>query len=218
MTKALRLGTDPLGRMGVPEASRPGPDTLADDPLERILSDSGPRPQAPPAPAGTAVRDTDAAARGLDFLNDMIDGADIPLRRRPLVTVDMDSDLAELSMRDAYLLGHALRLILDMGRESPEPDHGGAPLRVHLSGRLSGRLELSVTDDGNFFPGDLGVVAPSTPEVRELTDFVSRRGGSVLLARYRATRVSVVVWGRQGAVSPPRVLDGPREAAFEKRS
>lgn len=210
MTKSLRLGADPLGRLGSSGTDRARPDAPADDPLERILSHPGPRPDAPPAPAGTTGREPDAAARGLEFLNDMIDGADIPLRRRPLVTVDMDSDLAELSMRDAYLLGHALRLILDMGRESPGPGPSGVPLRVRLAGRLSGRLELSVTDDGSFFPGDLGVVAPSSPEARELTDFVSRRGGSVLLARNRATRVSVVVWSRQGAVPPPRILDGLR--------
>ena len=210
MTKSLRLGADPLGRLGSPEPTRVRPDAPDDDPLERILSRPASRPDTPPPPTGTAGREPDAAARGLDFINDMIDGADIPLRRRPLVTVDMDSDLAELGMRDAYLLGHALRLILDMGEESPGPEQTAAPLRVRLSGRLSGRLELSVTDGGDFFPGDLGVVAPSCPEARELTDFVSRRGGSVLLTRSRATRVAVVVWSRQGAVPPPRVMDGMR--------
>jgi hypothetical protein len=160
-----------------------------------------------PSGAGRHRRDSDTASRSLEFLEDMIDGAELPMRLRPTISVDMDSDLTEMPMRDAYLLGHALRLILDIGREASPSE---AVLHVSLKGRLSGRLELSVTDAGDFFPRDMGIVAPTDPQSRELVDFVIRRGGSVFAVRSRATQVSVVVFGRQEELRPPRITDHVR--------
>ncbi|NDY58253.1 hypothetical protein G3N56_16085 [Desulfovibrio sulfodismutans] len=205
MTRPLRLGKDPLGRLDSPadgHLSAPGPGGSA---LDRILADSGnpsaaPEPQCPPQ-SGSAGRESDAVARTLEFLQDMIDGSETTLPCPPCITVDTESDLTDLPMRQAYLLGHALRLILEMGKDAPRSGPAATPLRIHLHSRLSGRLELSVTDGGDFFPANLSLFEGPHPDVRELADFVSRRGGSVLVTRGRATQVSVVVWGRQAATS-----------------
>jgi hypothetical protein len=174
--------------------------------LDRILADPGDSPAASgpqrPSQAGSAGRESDAVARTLEFLHDMIDGSETTLPSPPCITVDTESDLTDLTMRQAYLLGHALRLILEMGKDAPRSGPAAAPLRIHLHSRLSGRLELSVTDGGDFFPGSLSLFEGTHPDVQELADFVSRRGGSVLVTRGRAVQVSVVVWGRQTATSP----------------
>ncbi|MEF3695956.1 hypothetical protein [Desulfolutivibrio sp.] len=206
MTRPLRLGKDPLGRL----------ESTADEPrsasgsgggaLDRILADPGDSPAATGpqrlSQAGSAGRESDAVARTLEFLRDMIDGSETALPCPPCITVDTESDLTDLPMRQAYLLGHSLRLILEMGKDAPRSGPAAAPLRIHLHSRLSGRLELSVTDGGDFFPGSLSLFEGPHPDVRELADFVSRRGGSVLVTRGQATQVSVVVWGRQAATSP----------------
>jgi len=206
MTRPLRLGKDPLGRLESTAndqrfASGPGGSAL-----DRILAAPGDSPPAPgaqrPLPAESAGRESDAVARTLEFLHDMIDGSETTLPCPPGISVDTESDLTDLPMRQAYLLGHALRLILEMGRDAPRPGPAAVPLRIHLHSRLSGRMELSVTDGGDFFPGGLNLFEGPHPDVRELADFVSRRGGSVLVTRGRATQVSVVVWGRQAATSP----------------
>jgi|GEM_PF-2036252 len=206
MTRPLRLGKDPLGRL----ESTANDQRSASDPgggaLDSILADPGDSPAAPgpqcPPQAGSAGRESDAVARTLEFLQDMIDGSETTLPAPPCITVDTESDLTDLPMRQAYLLGHALRLILEMGKDAPRSGPDAAPLRIHLHSRLSGRMELSVTDSGEFFPDGLRLFEEPHPDMRELAEFVSRRGGSVLATRGRATQVSVVVWGRQAATSP----------------
>jgi hypothetical protein len=211
MTTSLRLGKDPLGGLNPSDDAPAKSPAVGDDPLSGLFGDpaSTSAPLAPETPSGAGRhrRDSDTASRSLEFLEDMIDGAELPMRLRPTISVDMDSDLTEMPMRDAYLLGHALRLILDIGREASPSE---AVLHVSLKGRLSGRLELSVTDAGDFFPRDMGIVAPTDPQSRELVDFVIRRGGSVFAVRSRATQVSVVVFGRQEELRPPRITDHVR--------
>lgn len=198
MTRSLRLGNDPLGRRAA-AANDVGGRTL-----DNILADPGEAPSAPSGknPVVTAGREPDALARTLEFFNDIIDGLDTALPCRPRIAVDAESELADLPMRQAYLLGHALRLILGMGEGGPRSGLA-APLRIRLHSRLSGRLELSVTDDGAFFPASLRLFETPHPDARELADFVSRRGGSVLVTRGQAIQVSVVVWSPQ-TPPPPR--------------
>jgi len=199
MTKPLRLGNDPLGRLeSTADGHRPASGS-GGNALDRILSAPG---EAPAAQVPVRRREPDALARTVQFIDDIIDGLDTALPRRPRITVDAESELADLPMRQAYLLGHALRLILGLGEDAPRSGPHALPLHIHLHSRLSGRLELSVTDDGAFFPGSFRLFEEPHPDVRELTDFVSRRGGSVLVARSRATQVSVVVWSPQAAASP----------------
>jgi hypothetical protein len=197
MTRSLRLGNDPLGRRAA-TANDPGGRTL-----DNILADPGEAPSAPSeiTPVVTAGREPDALARTLEFFNDIINGLDTALPCRPRITVDAESELADLPMRQSYLLGHALRLILGMGEGGPRAG-SAAPLRIQLHSRLSGRLELSVTDDGGFFPASLRLFEAPHPDIQELADFVSRRGGSVLVTRGRATQISVVVWSPQATASP----------------
>lgn len=194
MTKPLRLGNDPLGRLESPAGGHRPASGPGGGALDRILS-------APPAPA--RWREPDALTRTLQFIDDIIDGLDTALPCRPRITVDAESELADLPMRQAYLLGHALRLILGLGEDAPRSGPHALPLHIHLHSRLSGRLEPSVTDDGAFFPGSLRLFEEPHPDIRELADFVSRRGGSVLVTRGQAIQVSVVVWSPQ-TPPPPR--------------
>ncbi len=210
MPRDLRLGTDPLG--GIAESAAgdrasPGPGGV--EALDRILSVPAAAPACPAPPsrdhAGPAAGEPDACARAREFLDGLIDDAEVTLSRRPDLSVEMEGELADLSMQDAYLVGHALKILLGLGAGPSGKTRSDAALGIRLTSRLSGRVELSVTDDGTFFPEDMRIRDPADQDVRELVSFVTGRGGSLLVTRLVATRVAVVIWGRAAAGPPPRV-------------
>jgi hypothetical protein len=156
--------------------------------------------------SGSARPDPDACERARAFLEDLVDSADVLLSRRPDLAVEMESDLTDLSMQNAYLVGHALKILLGLGAGSSGKRRSDAALRIRLKSRLSGRVELSVTDDGTFFPADMGVANAADRDMRELVAFVTGRGGSVLVTRLAAPEVAVVGWNRPPIGLSPRVI------------
>ncbi|NMC48919.1 MAG: hypothetical protein GYA47_05740 [Desulfovibrio sp.] len=155
--------------------------------------------------SGPTRPDPDACERARAFLEDLVDSADVILSRRPDLTVEMESDLTDLSMQNAYLVGHALKILLGLGVGSSGKTRSDAVLRIRLKCRLSGRVELSVTDDGTYFPTDMGVASAADRDLRELVAFVTGRGGSVLVTRLVAAEVAVVIWNRPPIGLSPRV-------------
>ncbi len=156
--------------------------------------------------SGPVRPDPDACERARAFLEDLVDSADVILSRRPDMTVEMESDLTDLSMQNAYLVGHALKILLGLRAGSSGKTRSGAALRIRLKSRLSGRVELSVTDDGTFFPGDMRILDSPHRDLRELAAFVTGRGGSLLVSRLEATEVAVVIWNRPPIGLSPRVI------------
>ncbi|QLA17750.1 hypothetical protein [Desulfolutivibrio sulfoxidireducens] len=209
MPKDLRLGKDPLGALAPSPAGNVPPEPGGAQALDRILAATPPAQACPPCPprdeAGMAAVDSDASERARAFLDDLIDGADVIFARRPELSVEMEGDLADLSMQDAYLLGHALRILLGFGVGGKGKKQCAAALRIRLTSRLSGRSALSVTDDGTFFPEGLSVLEPADRDMWELVTFVTGRGGSVLVTRLVATEVAVVIWNRAAVGNSPRV-------------
>ncbi len=209
MSRDLRLGKDPLGDLAESLAGERPVGRGGADALDRIISRTAPPVPNPPEPfqgdSAAAGRDPDACERARAFLEDLVDSADVVLSRRPDLAVEMESDLTDLSMQSAYLVGHALKILLGLGAGSSGKARSGAALRIRLKSRLSGRVELSVTDDGTFFPSDMGVADAADRDLRELVAFVTGRGGSVLVTRLVATEVAVVLWNRPPIGLSPRV-------------